>query len=457
VTTTRIMRSLLALLVALAVLPPVSQADEDEQPDLQIEVVGLNPGSQRDVLVRVTNVSAWWSDRTVVTVETIAPTPGQVATVDVPDLNTMDEAPLPHVFEFTYTLADDCNRHVVKASVSAGTNYEGVYESKLDNNVAQREVCPKSPSFPAGVSPPAVKPERVTPGTSGPARSDVTFDDDAVTPGGPPALVSDDPPALFYGPMLANDTTSQGTHTATLALNVSMRRGAHTTFHGGFHSAACFPVVKWNLEPRFVVGWADYEWFGSPCSGNVYQVAVSFDRGVLGQVPAYTTVDRVVLAYDEVEMFVEMFVPFCNEVIPGSEDPNISPNCWRSGDGKPEPKPNGCVVVRVPSAEWRHNEIPHGLVPFESDPRGPAVKQVSPREWDVTEPYRWQNVPSAMPLTPPGETPPGPGFGFLLTGSGDINELQGEDSTSCVSWVSNVRLNVTYTVPPDNGPGPIVR
>ena len=438
---------LLLLLVPVATPAPVGYADEDERPDLQIEVVGLQSGSQRDVVVRVTNISAWWSDRTTATVETLAPTAGGAQTFDIPDLNTADEAPLPDTYEFTYTLAHDCNGDVVKASLSSGTNYEGVEEANLDNNQAQLQVCggANAPALPQGVTAPGVKPQQVSPGSTGPAKSDVRVIDQPAAPGAAVPVV--------YGRMLAA-APAPGPHMATLPLSISLRRGADATFHGGFHAAECFPVSISNLEPKFVVGWGEYEWFGSPCMADVYQVAVSFDKGELAQAPDGTSVDRVILGYDE----IEMPTPFCNGVVPGLglEDPDISSRCWRSGGGKPEPKPNGCVVLRVPATEWRNNEFPHGLMPAVNDPRAPRLAQVSPREWDVTDVYRWQNVANARPLTPPGQAPAPSGFGFLLAGAGDINELQGEDSTSCVSWVTNVHLTVSYTVPTP-GRGPVVR
>lgn len=123
--------ALLALLVVLALLPSASHAGTDELPDLQIQVVGLKSGSQRDVLVRVTNVSAWWSDKTVATVQTVSSNAGNQQTFNVPDLNTAAEAPLPSSYDFTYALAADCNGDVVKASLSAGANYEGVQETNL--------------------------------------------------------------------------------------------------------------------------------------------------------------------------------------------------------------------------------------------------------------------------------------------------------------------------------------
>lgn len=37
---------------------------------------------------------------------------------------------------------------------------------------------------------------------------------------------------------------------------------------------------------------------------------------------------------------------------------------------------------------------PPGLIPYSTDPK-PAVVQVNPRTWDVTEPFRWQLNPQA--------------------------------------------------------------
>jgi hypothetical protein len=139
-----------ALLVIAALLPSVGHAGTNELPDLQIQVVGLKPNSQRDVLIRVTNISAWWSDKTVATVQTVSPNPGNQQTFNVPDINTVAEAPLPHLYEFTYTLASDCDGSVVKATLSPGANYAGVQETNLSNNVDQEQVCP--PRAGSGIS-----------------------------------------------------------------------------------------------------------------------------------------------------------------------------------------------------------------------------------------------------------------------------------------------------------------
>ena len=138
----RTLAALAALLVAVTLLPSVSRAGQNEQTDLQIRVVGLQQGSQRTVLIRVTNLSVWWSDKTVATVQTVSPVAGNQQTFSVPDINTVAEAPLPHVYEFTYILSHDCNGDVVKATLSPGTNYAGVPETNLANNTDQQQICP---------------------------------------------------------------------------------------------------------------------------------------------------------------------------------------------------------------------------------------------------------------------------------------------------------------------------
>ena len=107
--------------------------------------------------------------------------------------------------------------------------------------------------------------------------------------------------------------------------------------------------------------------------------------------------------------------------------------------------------MRVPSVDWRTAQIQQ-FIPFLNDPRGPAVKQISPREWESPRRIVGKTSPAPNPSWyRRGETAPSAGFSFLLRGSADFTERAGEDSTACVSQVTNIHLTINYTVFPDNG------
>jgi hypothetical protein len=210
-----------------------------------------------------------------------------------------------------------------------------------------------------------------------------------------------------------------GTHTVELSVAGSMKHLVWKTFN----DCTAPPVANDQL----LVGWEQIELDGSPCFAASTQLAVQFDTSLLDRIEN-KVVNRAVLIYDEVQAIG------CNN----------GGACWTSGSGQPEDKPNGCVVVRIPSTDWTANP-PSGEFPCITSGR-PAVNRLGVREWDVTEPFRWQTDPSAMPLSPP--TGPGfvPGFGFLLTGGLTIDQLEAEDNTNCLSVLSNIRLRTTYSV-----------
>jgi hypothetical protein len=219
-----------------------------------------------------------------------------------------------------------------------------------------------------------------------------------------------------------------GKHTLTLGVRQSTWRGGVTVFQGFF--GACIWAGFHDADDE--VGWGNSERSnGDPCTAFVMQMAVDFDGGLLDQV-SDKTIDRAVLTYEEAQGDA------CEiggvGVIP----------CWSDGEGNQEHKPDGCVVVRVPTVDWRANP-PSGLIPY--DPTGrPAVRWLGPREWDVTEPYRWQNVSGGAPL---GANPV---YGYLLSGWSTLDQLEGQDNTHCISKISNVRLLVSYEVPKDSPP-----
>ena len=246
--------------------------------------------------------------------------------------------------------------------------------------------------------------------------------------------------------ILAPEHMQPGTHTVSLDMARFLPRGAHKLFEG--FSVACrwadvakmkiYDQGEWGDGPPSTgeVGWGEIEWGDGPCAAIVRQLAVAFDDGVVKGVPE-KTIDRVVLTYDERVGYS------CGFWVYGEPA-----TCWQNGEGNPEPKPDGCVVVRVPTVDW--STSPPGQLAYADS--APAVRRISTREWDVTEPYVWQNVTGGAPL---GANPT---YGFLLTGSiTSLDDLEGEDDTICMSIVTNVKLNVTYTVPEPSAPPPVVR
>jgi hypothetical protein len=242
---------------------------------------------------------------------------------------------------------------------------------------------------------------------------------------------------------------SPGTHTITLSVAHSRWASGLKEFETIFSTCDASKVQE---QSRGRVGWGQTENEG--CFAYVAQLAVLFNTTPLDRIPD-KIINRAVLTYDESR---DCWQP-PEGMIPAGARVGPPIDCWQDGDGRPEDKPNGCVVVRVPSQEWL-NAPPSGLRPYISHPSGrPAVRRLGPREWDVTEPFSWQTVPTSMPLQPPSGPPLSRGFGFLLTGEiTSLDQLTGDDDTFCLSAVSNIRLLVTYTVPPKGGPeGPIVK
>jgi hypothetical protein len=213
----------------------------------------------------------------------------------------------------------------------------------------------------------------------------------------------------------------------------------------------CGPSEPWRppiASPQlqgFLVGWWQTEYDGYACSAHTHEVALLFDSGMLDEIPG-KTINRAVLSFEEAESFC-----FTHNVPDGVVRPWIS--CWTNGEGEPEPKPQGCVVVAVPTVDWRNGHRGELL----NTTTDPDVNRLGPREWDVTEPFSWQVDPDSKPF-PQGGAPAAPtGFGFLLRGGLSISQLEAQDNTRCTSDVSNIKLNVTFTVPSEKDDEPFRR
>jgi hypothetical protein len=390
-------------LAALALGPaPAPAHADDEYADLQVELLGLPvTGDQQTLQVRVTNVSAWWAAPTTLHVETLTPQAPYPADFAVENLDPGQSA------EFTYAMGEYCYGQVVKAVVAAASNYAGVPEVNHANNVAEAQVCPTPPS--QNINGIIVHPGPRNAGLGGTQRPQ--------------------PPA---GTFTQVEGLSPGTHTVALGVTGSRASQATRTLSG-----ACADV-GWSGSVYNYVGWGQVELPNStPCGAVVLQLAVEFDRGPLDRVPS-KVINRAVLVYDEAQG---------DPVVCGSGG-GLTVSCWQSGGRHPEDKPDGCVVVRVAAAGWG-SASGVGELPYLPGPR-PTVTRLDARQWDVTEPFSWQYDPSNIPLMPDGSRPT-PGQGLLLSGGPSINDLTGEDNTVCISQLSNIHLDVTYTVPPNDG------
>lgn len=247
----------------------------------------------------------------------------------------------------------------------------------------------------------------------------------------PPPLVGGEtvgfrtkPPGL----RVTDELLTPGIHTVELGVAVLLERNVSRALD---NDATLLPLPETD---DLMVGWQQLEFDGSPLMTASWQVAVQFDTSLvdLDRISGEGRIDQTVLTYDEEQ------ATGCNEGFPGAGP------CWTSGSRQPEDKPNGCVVVRIPSTDWTAS-APPGEFPYITDP-SPAVKRLDVREWDVTEPFCLQNVPGAMPLHPPTGRAFNTGFGFLLSGGLTIDQLAAEDNTNCLSVLSNIRLRMTYTI-----------
>ena len=162
------------------------------------------------------------------------------------------------------------------------------------------------------------------------------------------------------------------------------------------------------------------------CGALVLQQAVAFDLSDIDSVDG-RVLNRAILSFDEAEAPECLFL---------NTDPA---RCWQRGDKVPEHKPNGCVDVKIPQVDWVQSP-PVGLMPTIAA-GGPKTIRINGHTWDVTEAVRWQTILGTAPLNSSS------GHGFLLSGALLLDRLTGDDNAMCVSKLSNIKLEVTFTVP----------
>jgi hypothetical protein len=401
----------LTAIVILEARHSPSQAAEGEPPDLAIARSGGYDNDNRGQLgygysnrvFTVTNVGKWWVGETTATIETKTPFDGSYYvgegnisfegnTVNIPDLDPKgQEGENPSSFKISVHAKCPDGPANVKITVSPGTDWAGDVETNLANNTIEVPVCGFGPSAP---KPSAPKPA-------------------------PPAQ-----PAPKPAPAPPGSKTISLSPSATRSVEVYR---THDTLSGWSD-----PKAIGNLLANSpVAGWGQDEDGGHVISSTgawVYQTAVQFRADNPLEAGKVTNITRATLTFGESALY------------------------WTSGGGADQDKPDGCVVVRVPSSDWVKSPPPL-LIPFITDARSPAPKKLGPREWDVTQAFRWQYDPANRGIVQPGTTGAPIGFGFLLTGEPDLNGLNADDDTRCTSNLSDITLNLTFTVEDAGGGG----
>jgi hypothetical protein len=223
--------------------------------------------------------------------------------------------------------------------------------------------------------------------------------------------------------------------------------------HGGAFARPPGPVSGPDVWGP--AGWGQVEGNGHPdansdaCLSWVAYFGFDFDFSSFTAVPGMKSIDRAVLRYDEKPM------PMCTTLVytQGGFMVDSDIPCWSAGSGAPEDKPEGCAILRIPAADL-HTVSMQDYWPLTEM----KFNKLAPRgAWDVTELVRNRLNPGLIP--PPEAGGPEPlGWGYALIGAfARTSDLDAEDNTRCTSKISDLRLELTFTVTTDQGgtPSPV--
>jgi hypothetical protein len=193
-----------------------------------------------------------------------------------------------------------------------------------------------------------------------------------------------------------------------------MRRGTHTLVFEPSASVLAVKTTSGGVTGDYLVnrddnpvGWAQKE---EPLGYKtmVAQIAVKFDLGPLDELPR-KIVTGALLTFDEQALY------------------------WTDSEGH-DRFVAGCVaVLGTATVDWASQPGINALIPNqEYDNVIPGAS----REWDVTDHVQQElRYKSDAPLR----------YGYVLRGA--LEDVEGDDDTSCMSRISNIRLRVTYDVP----------
>jgi hypothetical protein len=342
----------------------------------------------------VTNIGQWWVGPTTAAIEATEPffinqswMKADANTAKIPDLDPKgQEGENPS--SATFSIDIDCPHGPtsVKVTLAPATDWAGDVETNLANNTVEVKVCTGQPAAPK----PAPSKPTPTP---------------AAQPAPKPAPAPPGSKSISLSP------------SATRSVEVYR---THDTLSGWSAPKAIGNL----LSDTPVAGWGQDEDGGHVINSTgawIYQTAVQFKAANPLEAGKATNITKATVTFGESALY------------------------WTSGSGAAQDKPDGCVVVRVPSGDWVKSP-PALLIPFITDARSPAPKKLGPREWDVTQAFRWQYDPANRGILAPGATPPPIGFGFLLTGEPALTSLNADDDTRCTSTLSDIKLNLTFTV-----------
>jgi hypothetical protein len=242
-------------------------------------------------------------------------------------------------------------------------------------------------------------------------------------------------------------------------LPVGQRPGRHTMVlrPGRWHSwITTRSFENWSLSCKYgwtappvvvgegatlaaTIGWGQVEGSGHPgastdgCVSWVSQIALDFEAGEFSAIPR-KSLDRAVLSYRE-EPALSCMALFYTQ---GGFFFDPLP-CWTDGEGNHEQKPNGCLSLQVPNEDWLRDPPAGRPVGWSGGQFG--AQKVGPSSWDVTELFRMRYLP--------GLGNPSAGPGYILIGEALFTRnLSADDNTRCTSQLSDIRLEVAYTVPP---------
>jgi hypothetical protein len=373
----------IVLVIAVAIwIPGPAPVRADEETDLKIELTGKPSGNnKRQVTFTVTNISTMWAKPTTAHIETVSPGSANATNPD-PVVGELDPGQSRTV---SYTLAGDCNGHVVKAVVKPAGNWDDKLEVQTANNTFQGSACEATGGGPGGA-----------PGGFDPASVGVI------------ARPSDN--LTVIPQRIRSGLHADGGTFPAEELAPSVARGNHLkSVETGLLGDLTCPIVGQAGGDDAFVGYAFFDNAG--CNLNlVSQFVVNFDLDWLRA--ERNNVTKATLVFNEKVTVAS------NDA---GENTSVATCIGRLGIA-----PANFADV-IAGTQLITSGVVEGDLQF--------IGVAGPSEWDVTRDIRWTSTGANEKLT-----------GFVFHG-GDEN-LNAETDRRCGSELAGIRLKVQYEVFP---------